>query len=510
MAKTIRTNKKKGIKAKSQKDNKFAKLKLLSKYIVSGGNQRMFDKLMETDKQQLRNMKYRSIAQLVQYPKLISYINTYMNSKFDFGSMPPETWFYSIMLMCKLFGINNTNQLYYSKFQQVERDNFIKTLNSYYNEIGDGMLNNNEMNALFTLYKFGIIQEDILTRMKEVVTGKSQAAGKNKVVQNQNQFSIQSQNMAPVATDGAIQLRTFESLSSDVQGLVSNISGYVAARNVCKQCELNQRHAVSIDTNVTHIQEVDLLFMGFQPSNKDSANRLPFSDGDSSKLFHRFLQPLVERYNLKYVLTNYIFCPIDKTKQLQNKRKTIRNCAQLLDEVVRQFKPKLKVVIGLDAIKTAGLKGGITKLNGKLIDNIFVLMDPEAVIINNNKLKQYETGWIQLEQYIQENQSAMTTTVSIDEFNIPQHQIISTITNDLTMFDMKVIKDKIVKIMLDKNGVKKYLIEPIQVPVYVKKGTYSDCINFSDTMDGVIYCSEQERQTLNSKLYREINKCEGL
>ena len=64
--------------------------------------------------------------------------------------------------------------------------------------------------------------------------------------------------------------------------------------------------------------------------------------------------------------------------------------------------------------------------------------------------------------------------------------------------------------MLDKHGVKKYLIQPIQVPIYIKSGSYKDCVNFSSNMDGIIFCSEQERQLLNSKLYREINKCEGL
>lgn len=508
--KVIRSNKAKGIKAKSQKDQKFAKLKLLSKYIVSGGNDRLLNAILDADKQTLFNMKYRTISQLAMYPHLISYINKYMNSLYDFGNITPRDWFYSIMLMSKIYGINHTNLLYFSKFQQNERDDFIKSVTAYYKEVGADPLNNRELNALFILYKFGIIQEDVLVSMKEVVSGKGKAQTATTATQ-QNQFNIQKEILDKAATGNEeFKLRTFDSLSAEAQTFVNNVHGYLGARNVCKQCEVNCRDAVSVDTNVQAIQPVDLMFVGFMPTKEDSYNRLPFSGGDSAKLFHRFLQPLVDRFNLKYVLTNFIFCPLDKTKQLQNKRKVVQNCSQLLDEIVKQFKPKLKIVVGLEATKIAGLKGGITKLNGKLIDDIFVLMDPDAVIINNNKLKQFQQGWLKLEEHIQNNQTQMAPTIEIDSFNIPDHQLITSITNDLTFFDSKVIKDKIVFIMLDKNGVKKYYIEPIRVPIYVKSAPYGECVNFADNVSGVVYCSEQERQLLNSKLYREINKCEGL
>jgi len=507
--KVVRSNKAKGIKAKSQKDNKFAKLKLLSKYIVSGGNDRILDSIMEADKQTLYNMKYRTISQLSMYPKLMSYINKYMNSLFDFSNIPPREWFYSIMLICKLFEINHTNKLHYGRFQQNERDDFIKILNSYYAEIGSDKPNKAELNALFILYKYGFIGEDRLTNMKEVVSGKS--ANAKVGAMQQNQFNIQNDLLSQVTVAGAPSTqRTFESLSSDIQTYVTNIRSYMETRNVCKQCEINCRQSVSIDTNVKGIQPVDLMFIGFMPTALDTVNKIPFSGGDSARLFHRFLQPLVEKFNLTYVLTNFIFCPLEKTKQLQNKRAVVKNCGQLLEEVIRQFTPKMKIAVGLEATKIAGLKGGITKLNGKAIDGTFVLMDSEVVIINNKKLKQYEAGWIGLEQYIQENSATMQTTVEIADFNIPEHQVIHSLTNDLTFFDSKVIKDKIIMIMLDKQGMKKYLVQPISVPIYIKNGQYAECINFSDKMDGVVYCSEQERQSLNTKLYREINKCEGL
>jgi len=509
MTKPIRSNKGKGIKVKSQKDSNFEKLKLLSKYIISGGNQRILDVILRGDAQSLNNMKYRTISQLAMYPKLISYINTYMNSLFDFNAISPAEWFYSIMIICKLYGLNSTNHLNYSKYQQSDRDDFIKTITDYYVETGSNKPNKSELNAFYILYKHGLIKEDILISMKEVVSGKSKTAD-NSTLQ-QNQFSIQTEMMELATSTGPKIVRnTFDSLSSDIRVFLNNVNAYIGSRNVCKQCEVNCRTAVSIDTNAQSIQPVDLMFSGFMPNTQDTFNRLPFSGGDSSKLFHRFLQPLVTKYNLKYVLTNLIFCSLDKTKQLQNPRKTVKDCAQLLDEITRQFNPKLKVIVGAEAAKAIGLKGGISKLNGKLSDNIFVVMDPETVIVNNSKLKAYEEGWIQLEQHIATHKTTLTTTIEIDDFNIPEHQIIKTLTNDLTLFDVKPIKDKVIIIMLDKHGVKKYLIQPIQVPIYIKSGSYKECINFSSDMNGIIFCSEQERQLLNSKLYREINKCEGL
>jgi len=510
MAKVIRSNKSKGIKAKSQKDAKFVKYKLLSKYIVSGGNQKMFNALMKTDKTTLNSLKYRSISQLVMYPKLISYINKYLNHLYDFNNIPHDQWFYTIMMIVKIFGLNHTSQLHFSKFQANERDDFIKTLNAYYNEVGADKLNKSELNALYILYKYGFIQETILISMKEVISGKPQVNKKTEIAPK-NQFNIQNDIIQnAVQNSNEVQMRTLDSLSATAKQYVENIKAFISTSNVCKQCEINCKHSVTIDTNMTTLENADLIFIGFMPTRKDCVNNLPFSGGDEAKLFHRFLQPLANKFGLKYVLTNFIFCPLDKTKQLQNKRKVIQNCGQLLDEIIRQFTPKLKVLVGLEATKVANLKGGITKLNGKNIDDMFVLMDPESVIINNKKLKQYEAGWNQLEQHIQENFSQMTSSVSIDQFNIPEQQKINSITNDLTLFDVKVIKDKVIMIMLDKQGRKKYFVQPINFPVYIKKGSYSECINFTDKMDGVIFCTEEERQSLNSKLYREINKCEGV
>jgi len=508
-AKVIRTNKNKGIKVKSTKDKSFEKLKLLSKYIVSGGNDRILNAIMTADSQALHNMKYRTISQLLLYPKLISYINTYMNSLFDFGNIDPKEWFYTIMIICKLYGINNTGLLNYSKYQTNARDEFIKTIVDYYNETGTIKPNKTELNAFYILYKNGIIKEETLNAMKEVVTGKPKITETSGL--QQNQFNIQTQMMEQATATGPKIIRNvFDTLSPDIKTFINTVNTYIGHRNVCKQCEINCRHSVSIDTNAQTTQPVDLMFIGFSPSIQDSLNKIPFSGGDSSKLFHRFLQPLIEKYNLKYVLTNLIFCPIDKTKQLQNARKVVQNCAQLLDEIVRQFNPKLKIIVGSDAARHIGLKGGLSKLNGKLIDDIFVITDPETVILNPNKLKTYEEAWLQLEQHIASNKNTLKTTIDATDFNINPNQIITTLTNDLTLFDVKTIKDKVIMIMLDKHGMKKYLIQPIQVPVYIKSGTYKECINFSSNMNGVIICSEQERQLLNSKLYREINKCEGL
>jgi len=506
--KVVRSNKKKGIKAKSQKDNKFKKFKLLSKTIVSGGNEHLYNALMQVDKKDLQNFKYRSIAQLLMYPKIISYINKYMNNKYVFGSMSPEDWFYTIMVICKSMGITNTSQLYYSRYQPNERDNFIKLIISYNTEIGNMPLNNAELNSLFILYKHGIITDEYLSDIKDILSGKVNTANDPK--SNVNQFNIHQDlvngNVTPVE-DGK---RTIESLSSDIQLFVSNINGYINARSVCKQCELNTRKAVTIDTNMQTIGPADIIFIGFNPSVEDVKNKLPFSGGPESILFHRVLQPLVKKYNLKYVLANFILCPTALNGQFKSKRKVIQNCDQILTEITNKFKPKIKVVIGTECAKIVGAKGGITKLNGNVINDAFILMEPQSVIINKNKLKQFQEGWMKLEELLIEQQSKMTQTIDTTKLSIPEDKIITKITNDLTLFDVKQLGDKVVYIMLDRRGIKKYLVETINFPVFVKKGNYSDCVNFPDSVDAVLMCTEQDRKTLNSKLYREINKCERM
>lgn len=506
--KIVRTNKKKGIKAKSQKDNKFKKFKLLSKTIVSGGNEHLFNALMQVDKKDLQNFKYRSIAQLLMYPKIISYINKYMNSKFVFGSMKPEDWFYTIMVICKAMGITNTSQLYYSRYQANERDNFIKLIVSYNTEVGNIPFNNSELNALFILYKQGIISDEYLNDIRDLLSGKVNKP-KEKTTAT-NQFNLHQGLVNATSQKVAEGDRTFESLSSDIQVFTNNINCYIKARSVCKQCELNNRQAVAIDTNMQSVGPVDIIFIGFNPTKSDLKNKLPFSGGPESVLFHRILQPLVKKYNLTYVLANFILCPTPLNGQFKNKRKVVRNCDQILTEITSRFKPQIKVVIGTECAKIIGAKGGITKLNGNVINDAMILMEPQSVIINKNKLKQFQEGWMKLEELLIERQSKMVQNIDTTKLSIPDEKIITKITNDLTLFDVKQLGDKIVYIMIDKRGVKKYLVKTINFPVFVKKGNYSDCINFPDTVDAVLMCSEQDRKNLNSILYREINKCERM
>ena len=508
MAKTVRSNKKKGIKAKSQKDNRFKHYKLLSKTMVSNDNEHLFAALMKVDKQTLNGFKYRSIAQLLMYPKIISYINKWMNHRFVFNSISPEDWFKTIMIVCRAMGICNTNQLYYSKFKQNERDNFIKLIISYNKEVNNIPLNNAELNSLFILYKHGIISDEYLNNMRDILTGKVKKS--NEEPNSTNQFNLHQSMVPGTKKDAVSEIRTVESLSSDMQLFTTNAIGYINARSVCKQCEMNNRNVVIIDTNIKSTQPVDLMFIGFNPSIADSKNKLPFSGGPEAVLFHRILQPLVKKYNLTYVLSNFVMCPNKLNGQFKNKRKVIQNCDQMLDEVVSKFKPKLKVIVGTEGSKIIGAKGGITKLNGNIVNDAFILMDPQAVIINKNKLKQFQEGWMKLEEILIETQSKAAVNITPANLSLPEDKIITTITNDLTLFDVKQLGDKVVYIMLDKRGVKKYLIENVSFPVFIKKGTYSDCVNFTNSVDAVLMCSEQDRKTLNSKLYREINKCERI
>lgn len=511
MTKIIRTSKSKGIKAVSQKDNKLRQYKILSKFIVSGGNDRLLTELLKMNEHDLFNFKFRSISQLLMYPKIISYINKYMNHKFTFMEIQSKDWFTTIMMICKLYGITNTNQLYYGKFQQIERDLFINLIKEYNTLLGNTItINNSELNALFTLYKFGVIKEEYINKIKDAIDGKDSKSKPNQKTTTENQFNLHSELVKTTISnpDEVIQSKTVSDLSLEIQAFINTVNNYIKNRNVCRNCELNAKESIIIDTNMKSPGPVDIMFVGFNPSRIDLKNGIPLSSGPESMIFHKLLQPLIDKHKLTYVITNFVLCTnpgIDI--QLKNKRKVISNCSQIFTEINSHFTPKFKVVLGADAATIVGAKGGIAKVNGTMVNDIFIMLDPTTAIVNQQKAKIFYENWLKLEELIIAFKQNELKIVKTETINIDESRIITKLTNDLTLFDIKQFGDKIVYIMVDVHGTKKYLINSIQYPVYIKNGTYPECISFTNKVDGVVYCTDEQRKFLNSQLYRDINKC---
>jgi hypothetical protein len=92
------------------------------------------------------------------------------------------------------------------------------------------------------------------------------------------------------------------------------------------------------------------------------------------------------------------------------------------------------------------------------------------------------------------------------EFRIPKELILTKISKDLTLFDITHSGNKLIYIMLDKDGKKRYIIKKIKIPIYIKYGNYQDCNYITDKVDLVAYVNTYEKAKISSTLYQKLQR----
>ena len=90
------------------------------------------------------------------------------------------------------------------------------------------------------------------------------------------------------------------------------------------------------------------------------------------------------------------------------------------------------------------------------------------------------------------------------EFRISKELILTKVSKDLTLFDITHVGNKLIYIMLDKDGKKRYIIKKIKMPIYIKYGNYQDCNYITDKVDLVAYVNAYEKSKITSILYRKL------
>jgi len=367
VAKTVRTNRTKGIVAVSQKNQYLDRMKAMTKYLVSPDD-KLLEKITEDDTD-AKKLKYRSISHLVFHPKIISYINKYLNSKYEFSNYDARQWFMTIAKICELYGIRDTNALYFSKFKADEHNDFIKLMKRYYVESAQMQPSPSELNALYILRKYNVIDDEVMSQIKFIIDGK--------VVKTQKEKKLEQMMGLPnIAVPQTVAVnnenRTFDDLSPNIQKFCKTVNAYIANRQACRSCSLNNKGSIILDTNLQEVGPVDIMVVGLNPGNDEKTAGIPFA-GPSGQILRRLLDPIIERLNLTYILTNVILCATVNESEVKRPATIYNNCKQILDEVTKQFNPKLKIVLGAKTLKLVGVKGGITKFNGQIVDGYFVM-----------------------------------------------------------------------------------------------------------------------------------------
>lgn len=485
-------------KSKPENKDKYAIYRTLTAYLTEHNDKLLLD--ICKDKKEADRLRYRVISHILSLPRLCWYVNKYINGLYDYNKFTNEQWFRMFADIIRMSGSTQSHHFYFPKYKFSEVGAFYKTIRDYYT-LGEGIVpSSSELSSLFTLYKSGHLNESVLDTMKMMIDGKESAPKSTPKKQETTPFGAVSQMLNGEGTRNKI----FDDLSPEIQLLTSQCREFKKSRTYCRGCELKQNQMIAVDTNLISPGPVDVTFLGLSPTKEET---IPFTNS-GGELFRSYFDKIVQDLNIKYMLSNVILCSVPHDTPTGNINACTKNCSEIVGMLRSQFPSKITVVMGDKAMKAVGIKGSITKLNGKFIDGYFIMLNPSAIQHNANSREKLETAFAQLREYLATGvaRSQNEQTASNAEFAISNDKILSRLDNSHTLFDTKVIGEKIMYIMKDSAGNKKYYFEDAQIPIYIKGGSYRDCSMISNNSDQTLLLSVAEKDQLVKMLRYNMQK----
>lgn len=481
-------------------------LKSLSSWLFSKRNENDLRNLIE--KYEFDNTILKRLASYVyNSPYIVWYINKYMNNIYDFNKFDIVNLLYSFGYLLDI-NQKNAKKLFYLKSNDLVDKNKTKIkdlLSEYFNKIYDKYYNKYELNFYYDLINLGYISINDITEIDNYIN-----SGKTTV----HLEDMTQQKMIHQSDLNLTVLDIYRTLSPEIQQFSDEIRTEIMTRPECQKCELFGRPTVVLDTNLETFGEVDIAFIGLNPGKEEVEMNKPFV-GKSGKLLREKISHLPNE--TKWIISNVILCHTKNEKDIKNPDLVISNCSDLLIKIFTKFPAKCYVPLGAKAASALGITKNITAVSGKKLTSathtIIPLIHPSSAV-NYGQMerftKDFETIYelFKIDSKPKQKIQVISKPTEI-ETNVSQEKFITTITPDLTFFDVKEVGDKIIKIFLDQNGVKKYLIENHTFKFYLKYGDWKSCNQITDKVDGYVEISGKDKSNVIKRVRDRLYQITG-
>ena len=464
----------KEIKKIAVNKDKYQKIKYLSTWLLNPN--KPINLLIENPTEFNNNLKYRLFNNALNNPKLCLYLNKYLNNLYDFHSdkYTPEQWLKTFAIIVRL---SKCKSFHFSKYQNLKRNQFTKLLNDYLNLCDYQNLNQQEINNLFLLFEHNILTQDYIENLQSIISGKEV----KEVKSNKTQFI--SNVTIPIIKP------------PDIINFCNAITNMTITKNTCRSCVGYQKGSVIIDTSINKPGEVDInVICNISPTKEDIKQQKLLAENIE---FKNYLIELFNKFNLTFAFTNKVLCYNNLTDAASIK-KVINTCSGISNIVTQSFNAKINIVLGAKVAKELGIKS-FTKQVGTLVNNKwFLLNHPDEINAKNiNVSKQFETLISILSK-----QNYKTTTVSeVKDNNL---LVVNKNINNYTLFDIQIIGNKIIYIVLDKDNNKEYIVNEFNFPINIKYGNFKECSYITDKVDFVAYVNAYEKRAIQDKLLANL------
>lgn len=283
----------------------------------------------------------------------------------------------------------------------------------------------------------------------------------------------------------------------------------------CLSCPLFSEPSCILETNVKHLEDVDIIFIAENPGKDEVEKGKPLI-GKAGKLFRKYF----EKYNLNkinYLLTNVVLCQtLNPDGTTGNPTpEVIERCKENCFKIIEACNPKLVVLMGASPTSAFGLmpkKAGITNIRGEKFKwnnrDVFIMLHPSYI----NRVKDLEPDF----EGDMKNISILmgldpTAEVKVKSKPAGKNEIFyykipdKYYTSDYKLIDVQFLSktNEVLYIFRDKNNKKEYyktndeyVCYQIQDPSKARKVVKYDELN-------QVRVSYKEKYSLNSKVTYE-------
>jgi len=448
-------------------------------------------------------------------PHMTWFINKYLNHLYDFNKFEVINYIYSLTY---LFDINRivkksiSDKLLYLKNTELADKNKQKIkelLKEYFSKIYDKEYTDDELNIFYDLILLNLITPNQIVEIDKHI--------------NNNKSTITLENIEfndSAKTINTEPLNINREFSKGIKEFINGAKNYIATRDICKKCELFNKPKVVLDTNMTDIGKIDVLFLGINPGIEEIEMGLP-AVGKAGMILRNEMSKM--SINTKWLITNIILCHTKSESELKNFETIKENCKGLINTIVSSFPAKIIVPLGAKATSYFDLKGGMSNLSGKIFSKqdqfIIPIIHPNSVNYNSANLSKFKEDFETILSQLCEKEIHIPSNISnfksktedtIILSNIKDN-IITSITQDLTFFDVRELSDsKILKIFIDQKGKKKYLIEDYRMHFYVKDANWENCHQISDNVDKIVYMTGREKFQISKTLREKLSNIKNI
>lgn len=467
------------------KKDKFQKLKYLSHWLMNP--YKPMDILIENYAEFNNNLKYRLFNNVLNSPKVCWYINQYLNGLVDFHSAEylPEDW---LITFADILRINKYKNFYFSKYQNLKRNQFTKLLNDYLLLCNYPIINQEEINNLFLLFEHNILTQEYIENFQLILAGKD-VIHKDKDKSSKSNFVNLISSSLP--TSSIVK-------SADITNFCNIINNTIINKNTCKSCVGYRKGNIIIDTNVEKLGLIDVnVICNVSPTKEDIKEQTFLAD---NLQFKNYLIETFNKYKLTYTFTNKVLC-YNNITDAPSIKKVVSTCAGMNNLVTQSFQSKITIVLGAKVAKELGIKSFAKQIGNLVNDQWFILNHPDELSTKNiNIEKQIEN----LNNILSKLSFKTSSTTAVEAESDKNLLITNKNISNFTLFDIQIIGNKVIYIVLDKDNNKQYIINEFNFPIHIKYGNFKECSYISDKVDFIAYVNSYEKRGIQDKLLQNL------